>query len=114
MISTFTNSYVKSLIIVDDDRDEHFLLRESIGECEYDPEIRAVLDGNQLIGMIRNEPLPDLILLDLNMPKKSGLDCLRELRQNIDSSELPVVVLSTSTSVTDIESCYDNGASLFF
>jgi CheY-like chemotaxis protein len=114
MAQLFTNTSVKRLIIVDDDRDEHFLLRESIGECHFDPEIKTVQDGNQLLSLIKNEPHPDLILLDLNMPKKSGLECLCELRADQESRDLPVVVLSTSTCLSDIEACFEHGASLFF
>lgn len=109
-----TPSFVKCLLIVDDDRDEHFLIKETIGESDYNPIIKTVQDGNKLMSLILNEPLPDLILLDLNMPKKSGIECLCDLRASAKSAYLPIVVLSTSTKISDIEACYANGANLFF
>jgi CheY-like chemotaxis protein len=104
---------IKSLTIADDDWDDQVLLRETMDSYEFAPQVKTVADGHQLMHSLATQPLPDLILLDLNMPNKNGIECLSEIRSHNEFSHLPVVVLSTSKDLRDIESCYHNGANLF-
>lgn len=113
-ILVVTVPVIKNLIIADDDSDDQALLKETIDDHEFAPAVKTVFDGSQLMRSIANGPLPDLILLDLNMPNKNGIECLAEIRSDKELKHLPVVVLSTSKEMRDIESCYTNGANLFF
>ncbi len=114
MIPVLSIPEVKKLIIADDDWDDQILLKEVIDNHEFAPNVVTVSDGNQLISAIQSGPAPDLILLDLNMPNKNGIECLIEIRASAVYSSLPIVVLSTSKDLKDIELCYANGAQLFF
>lgn len=114
MISFLSLPYVKKLIIADDDPDDQALLKESLEEIGNIPEIKTVFDGAQLMRTIQSDPLPDLVLLDLNMPYKNGVECLAEIRKSRHLKTLPVVVLSTSREIRDVELCYESGAHLFF
>jgi CheY-like chemotaxis protein len=113
-MNTTHKLHIKKLIIADDDHDDQILLRETLDDYEYPPEIEMVSDGCQLIEALQKNPLPDLVLLDLNMPNKSGIECLLELRSSSRYDKLPIVVLSTSKDPHDIEACFNSGANLFF
>jgi CheY-like chemotaxis protein len=113
MISYLKLPDVKTLIIADDDPDDQVLLKESMEGITGIPEIKAVFDGAQLITALRDGFLPDLVLMDLNMPNKNGLECLREIKSGGFPRRLPVVILSTSNDLRDMEQCYEQGADLF-
>jgi CheY-like chemotaxis protein len=106
--------FIKDLLIADDDHDDQLILQEVIAEFSTEIKTRCVSDGRQLMDALKNQPLPDLLFLDLNMPYKNGVQCLAELRQLERCKDLPVVVFSTSSNAKDISHCFDNGAQLFF
>lgn len=106
--------FIKKLIIADDDHDDQILLKEAIEDFEYPPLTVMVSDGCQLIAALENDMFPDLVIVDLNMPNKNGLECLLEIRSNVKFARLPVIVLSTSKDPHDIEACFNSGANLFF
>lgn len=115
MTSFLLNAQVRTLVIADDDRDDQALLKEAIGELSRDISIHSVYDGVQLLRYLRAcAVLPDLILLDMNMPNMNGLECMAEIRADKKLSRLPVVFLSTSSDPADILKGYDCGANLFF
>ncbi len=105
---------IQRIIIADDDEDDQLLLKEVIEEISTSIHITPLTDGKQLMKHLSAGVLPDLILLDLNMPFKNGAECLSEIRGNQQLKFIPVVILSTSKHSTDIEYCYTNGAQLFF
>ncbi len=106
--------FIKKLIIADDDYDDQILLKEALDDFEYPPLTQMVSDGCQLISALLSQPLPDIVLLDLNMPNKNGIECLLEIRSKAKFDSLPVIVLSTSKDPHDIEACFNSGATLFF
>ncbi|MES2688759.1 MAG: response regulator [Bacteroidota bacterium] len=115
MISFLSKAQVRNLVIADDDRDDQVLLKEAIEEFRLDVKMNMVFDGVQLLHHLRTVAvLPDLILLDMNMPNKNGLECISEIRADKQLDHLPVVFLSTSCNLNDILKSYDLGASLFF
>jgi DNA-binding response OmpR family regulator len=75
--------------------------------------VHVVRDGEQAMQFLRNEgdyaesPRPDLILLDLNLPKKDGREVLQEVKNDTDLRRIPVVILSTSDAESDILKSYD-------
>ncbi len=113
-MSTTQKHIIKKLIIADDDHDDQILLKEAIDDFEMQPSTKMVSDGCQLIAALENDLLPDLVLLDLNMPNKNGIECLLEIRSKSGFDKLPIVVLSTSKDPHDIEACFNSGANLFF
>ncbi|MDQ3049209.1 MAG: response regulator [Bacteroidota bacterium] len=102
------------IFIADDDDDDQMLLKEVFEEIASGIQITPMSDGKQLMKHLSSGDLPDLILLDLNMPFKNGAECLSEIRRDQQLKYIPVVILSTSKHATDIEFCYTNGAQLFF
>jgi CheY-like chemotaxis protein len=108
------NDQVKHLIIADDDEDDQMLLKEAIQEYSDTIDLTVISDGKQLLNFLNKDNTADLILLDLNMPYKNGTECLMEIRANENLRHIPVVILSTSRNVRDIELCFNFGANLFF
>jgi CheY-like chemotaxis protein len=105
---------IKHLIIADDDEDDQLLLKEAIQEYSDAIDLTVISDGKQLMNFLSKGNAPDLILLDLNMPYKNGTECLMEIRATENLRHIPVVILSTSRNVRDIELCFNFGANLFF
>jgi CheY-like chemotaxis protein len=105
---------VRHLVIADDDEDDQMLLKEAIQEFSDAILTTIISDGRALMNFLNKGNLPELLLLDLNMPYKSGTECLKEIRSTEQLRNIPVVVLSTSRNARDIESCFHFGANLFF
>jgi CheY-like chemotaxis protein len=94
---------IKSVLIVDDDRDDVDLFREVVEEIDDTIECFSAVDGEQMLRILRNSklPLPDMIFLDLNMPKISGKQCLVEIRKNKRWKDIPVFIYTTSKREED-------------
>ena len=105
---------IKHLIIADDDEDDQMLLKEAIHEFSESILTTIIPDGKQLMNFLDKGNIPELLLLDLNMPYKNGTECLMEIRANEHLRDIPVVILSTSRNIRDIELCFNFGANLFF
>ena len=114
------------ILMADDDPDDRLLVKEALVECGAHPSLtdamRFVADGEELMDYLLRQgrytdaagcPRPDLILLDLNMPRKDGREALREIRANASLRRIPVVVFTTSKADTDIGLIYDLGANSF-
>ncbi|MFZ2445266.1 MAG: response regulator [Syntrophobacteraceae bacterium] len=110
------------ILVADDDEDDCLLIRDAIQDNGLDCEFRFVYDGKDLMeelyrGRDRSAPgaarYPDLILLDLNMPRKDGREALREIKNDADLRAIPVVVLTTSSDDRDVELCNSLGADSF-
>jgi CheY-like chemotaxis protein len=119
---------IKSTIILmaDDDPDDRLLVKDALAECGapagLTEAMRFVCDGEELMDYLlrrgtyadpASSPRPDLIFLDLNMPRKDGREALRELRANAELRRIPVVVFTTSKADTDILLMYQLGANSF-
>ncbi len=101
------------IILADDDDDDRQLFEEAIG-C-IDPEIIVSMaqNGMELIEMMKSGLQPEIIFLDLNMPGKTGKECLTELRQHEAWTKIPVIIYSTSSNKKDILDTYSGGANLY-
>ncbi|HLG02471.1 MAG TPA: response regulator [Bacteroidia bacterium] len=104
---------MKRVMIADDDLDDQMLVQEVIQEIDPRIEILIMPDGVKLMHTLQSFAHPDLLLLDLNMPFKNGMDCLAEIKADPGMKDIPVVVLSTSKSVRDVEQSFALGAHLF-
>jgi CheY-like chemotaxis protein len=101
----------RQILPADDDPDDNLLYRDALEEIYLPSLLTTVRDGEQLIGLLMEmQPLPDILFLDLNMPKKNGLDCLKSIRQIKLLRQLPVIIFSTSFEPIVVDQLYDNGA----
>ena len=102
------------IILADDDPDDVLLFREALEEIHLPLLLTIVSDGEQLITLLKElQPLPDILFLDLNMPKKNGFDCLSAIKQMATLHRLPVVIFSTSHEITMINQLYLKGAHFY-
>ncbi len=104
---------VSTIILAEDDVDDQNIFQ--IALQEVDPLIRLEFasNGNQLIDLLKSFR-PDLLFLDLDMPYKNGLECLLDIRSNPVIENLPVIVFSSTTKQSNIQTAYEMGAHLFF
>lgn len=112
----------KTILLVEDDPDDIYLIGEAIDECKMDVRLNIVQDGEELLEFLTRtgnyakealSPRPDLIILDLNMPRKDGREALQEIKAIPELRSIPVVVLTTSKADEDLDRCYRLGASGF-
>jgi DNA-binding response OmpR family regulator len=103
-----------TILLADDDADDCLLFRDALGELDLDTKLSTVVNGEQLMEVLnRTEPLPNLLFLDLNMPRKNGFDCLLEIRESERLHRLPVIILSTSLEENMVKLLYANGADYY-
>ena len=109
----------RSILLVEDNAGDVRLTREALREGDVSVELTAVPDGEQALAFLRGEGAhtgargPDLILLDLNLPKKNGLEVLEEVKRDPELRRTPVIMLTTSSSTRDIAACYDRGVNCY-
>jgi len=100
-----------NILLVDDSRAAHFLMKEAFKEASMDSQLHMVENGDDALSFLRKEgsfakmPAPDLMLLDLNMPGKTGLDVLDEIKKDESLHNIPVIVLTGSEAAADREAC---------
>lgn len=104
---------IQSIVLADDDRDDHDFFKTALLEIDPTKKLHAVTDGVQLLDLLQHY-VPDLIFLDLDMPCKNGLECLKEIRNNSTLYNLPVVVFSSTSRPANITTAYEMGGNLFF
>lgn len=98
--------------IVDDDIDDQELFIEAVNEVDNDIVCISASNCEEALDMLKNRriTLPDMIFLDLNMPRVNGKQCLAELKRTADLKDIPVVIYSTSSEKRDIEETARLGA----
>jgi CheY-like chemotaxis protein len=104
---------IHSIILADDERNDHDFFRDALRDIHHSIRLSVVDDGAELLLTLQHY-LPDMLFLDLDMPIKNGLECLREIRNNPTTEDLPVVVFSSTTRSVNIDTAYAMGADLFF
>lgn len=104
-----------NIMLADDDEDDRLFFREAFEEVKIKTNITTFNNGVELMTYLNNpdNPLPDIIFLDLNMPRKSGIECLQEIRNNERLRQLSVAIYSTSSSEKDIEDTFVQGANVY-
>jgi len=107
------------ILLVEDSPSDSDLTSEALEEGKVIHELFVVEDGIEAMQFLKREgdyadmPRPDLILLDLNLPKKDGREVLAEIKSDAELRRLPVIVLTTSAAEADISSAYDNHANCY-
>jgi CheY-like chemotaxis protein len=102
------------ILLCDDDDDDRYLFHKALKN--YDPlvDLTFAHDGEALMELLmKNQELPDLIFLDLNMPKKNGFECLEEIKKHTVLKSIPVIIMSTTCQEEAVTKTFDLGASLF-
>jgi CheY-like chemotaxis protein len=109
----------RSILLVEDNAGDVRLTREALREADVSVELTAVPDGEQALAFLRNEgehagaSRPDLILLDLNLPRRDGREVLAEIKKDEELCRIPVVVLTTSAADEDILRSYQLHANAY-
>lgn len=110
------------ILIADDDLDDCQMIREAFQESRLLNRLEFVSNGEELLDYVNHRgryadahqyPLPGLILLDLNMPRKDGRETLRELKSDPRHRQIPVIVLTTSQAEEDVIRTYNLGVNSF-
>lgn len=106
------HNQINSILLVDDDQDDCELFGEALHEFAPNIKLSCLTNNDQLVAYIQNVN-PQLIFLDVNMPRKNGYECLEEIRQLPAFGQIPVIMYSNTGRPQDIDSAYKNGATLF-
>lgn len=110
------------ILVADDDEEDTMLTREALELGRLSNDLRFVKNGDEVMDYLHHRgafadewssPRPGLILLDLNMPRKNGHECLVEIKADPDFRDIPVFVLTTSRDEEDIHQTYELGGSSF-
>lgn len=83
-----------NILLADDDKDDCLFFKEALEELEVVAQLTLVADGQQLMHRLRSDTdrLPDVLFLDLNMPRINGMECLAEIKQSEKLRQLPVII----------------------
>jgi CheY-like chemotaxis protein len=117
--ATHARSALMEVLLVDDSPGDVRLTREALKDATMHISLNVVFDGAEAMAYLRREknhaeaPRPDLILLDLNLPKKDGRDVLKEIKESDALKSIPVVILTTSASQVDVERSYQLHANCY-
>jgi len=106
-------SSLKRVLLVDDDVDDRELFEEAVKLINPSLMVDTASDGEELMRYIQ-KTTPDVIFLDLNMPRKNGKECLAELRSDAKFTSVPIIIYTTSLNQVDVAETKKNGASYFF
>lgn len=112
MITTKTKMYI---LLADDDEDDRDFFSEAIAEIKIENDLQLFKDGEELLQYLENPDIkmPHILFLDLNMPKKSGIECLKIIRANHKFKDVSIAIYSTSSSEKDIEETFVGGANIY-
>lgn len=107
------------ILLAEDNIGDIILIREAFEERKLFNKISVVKDGRQALdfvlrkGIYSNVEMPDLILLDINLPKVNGLDVLKKIKKTKGIKKIPIIMLTSSSSKVDINESYNNNANCF-
>lgn len=110
------------ILLAEDDPDDCYLIGEALDESNLNHNLYIVGDGEELLDYLNSRdkysepdkwPRPELILLDLNMPRKNGIAALAEIKEDPKLRRIPIIALTTSQAEEDLRRTYDLGVSGF-
>ena len=104
-----------NILLADDDTDDCIFFKEALDDLPLSTHLTVVHDGEQLMQQLINKTneFPDVLFLDLNMPRKNGFECLSEIKLSEKLNQLPVIIFSTSFEQEVVNQLYQNGAQYF-
>jgi CheY-like chemotaxis protein len=103
------------ILLANDDIDDRVFFRQALNELSIPSWLNEVRDGEELMQQLSDEArtLPDILFLDLYMPRKNGFECLAEIKRNKRLGDLPVIMFSTSMDQGVVNRLYKSGAQYF-
>src|SRR5688572_30753539 len=103
------------ILLADDDEDDRQFFTDAVSSIAPAVKLTIVQDGEELINKLKRNiaELPDFIFLDLNMPFKNGMECLKEIKSVEFLKNIPILIYSTSINKDQVETTYQNGANLY-
>jgi CheY-like chemotaxis protein len=103
------------IFLADDDEDDCILFQDALNEIGRKTELVISKDGVELMNTLNEmvPPPPQVLFLDLNMPRKSGFECLKEMKEGEKFKDIPVVVFSTSRDKSYIDKTFQDGANFY-
>ncbi len=107
------------ILLVEDNSGDEFLILDAFEQASYPHRIEVARNGEAAIARLTPPPgedapdLPDLVLLDLNLPRLDGRDVLRAIKSKAELRHIPVLMLTTSSAPRDVQDCYDLHANAF-
>lgn len=103
-----------NILIAEDDHDDFLLFNEALAEVLPDFNIIHARNGLECINLLKTNAVDtDVIFLDMSMPLKNGLQCLENIKEQDPLNNVPVIMLSTSDQMADVDASYNNGATLY-
>ena len=104
-----------TILLADDDKDDRLFFKMALNTLSISAQFAAVVDGEKLMDYLseNEQQLPDVLFLDLNMPRKNGFECLSEIKLSKSLKQLPVIIFSTSFEQEVVNLLYQNGAQYF-
>jgi len=103
------------IILADDDEDDRLFFTDAFNELKINTKVNTFNDGVELMNYL-NQPeaiLPNVLFLDLNMPRKNGIECLDEIKMNDRFNDIAIAIFSTSSSEEHIEETFVKGANIY-
>ncbi len=109
-----TKDYIH-ITLADDDEDDRLFFTDAFNEIKVNTKVNTFNDGVELMDYLNDENtvLPHVLFLDLNMPRKNGIECLLEIKQNNRFKDIAIAIYSTSSSEDHIEETFVNGANIY-
>ena len=103
------------VVLADDDEDERLFFKAAFEELKMQTKVDIYKNGVELMRALNcaDSVLTNILFLDLNMPMKSGLECLKEIKSNPRFKDISIAIYSTSASEEDIEDTFVNGANIY-
>jgi CheY-like chemotaxis protein len=103
------------ILLADDDFDDCGFFKQALEGLPLSTKLNIVNDGEQLMTYLDEnvESLPDVLFLDLNMPRKNGFDCLSEIKRNQKLKDMPVIIFSTSSDKQKIDQVFKSGGLVY-
>lgn len=102
------------ILLIEDDPDDVELLQDSLNDNKISYEMNVINDGALVLDYLRSTPQsPDIIILDLNLPRVHGKDIIKEIKIQTTFKNTPLLILTTSSAKEDIEFSYEHGANKF-
>lgn len=103
-----------SVLLVDDDKEDQELLEQAVSRLSVPVNLKMLNNGIDLMQFLYSDnPLPDMVFLDLHMPMMDGEECLTDIRQDSQFERIPILIYSTSYDLLRIERLFDLGANMF-
>ena len=106
---------ILNILLADDDFDDCHFFKEALEALPQNTALTIVHDGDELMKYLSHDtnPMPHVLFLDINMPRKNGFECLAEIKQNAWLKNLPVVMFSTSNAPDKINVLFKTGADVY-